>query len=516
VLTTNDSGNAWEFVDSGHPNMAGEAVGRMLSTRGGNGLLLAGTESGRILIHEVGQAGWDVVLDGGWGSISSIAKDRDSRIIIVGTRQGVLFRSIDSGRTFDRLGRINNQFLIANLAIDKADPNRMYACVYGAGGYTVWRSDTLGDSWEQVNGEGLPRSGISHILTLSNSNTVWASAAEGMFQSSDGGDTWIRDEVGAPLAEIAQLAISPVVSAPVYAAVGGSVLRNRTGDLVEWDFGKGIHAERVRTLLPDPSDARIAYAGVLILGEWSVYITTDGGLNWRQTTTPTIQPVPPDTVSLAAATSTNSSTVLYAGTLGCGLLRSFDRGMSWDTYGRARCDDIKEGEPRDVTHLAVAPGNSEVVLIASGSRLYRSTDGGRSVTPEVLQLDVPINDIEADKNELGRFYVAAGLRGVLQSFDNGSTWNIVDGVPWGSTIVTLVRSIPGRPGAIIVGSSNGSLWRTYDGGRNWHSIQEGLTSSSLSSIAVSQGLGEQVIVGLGREGIARFVPNPMYLPVRTW
>jgi photosystem II stability/assembly factor-like uncharacterized protein len=143
----------------------------------------------------------------------------------------------------------------------------------------------------------------------------------------------------------------------------------------DWQYGQGLEAEIVRTVVVDPNDSLVAYAGVLLLGKWSVFRTQDGGQSWQRTEVPKIEPVVPDTIALAVGITQEGGSVIYAGTVGCGVFRTTDQGQSWETYGRARCDEITT-MPANAFFLAIDAKDANHVYSAAGQEFFSSKDGG--------------------------------------------------------------------------------------------------------------------------------------------
>lgn len=211
----------------------------------------------------------------------------------------------------------------------------------------IWRSDDLGQSWEQAS-QGL---GIRHIRWIAQHPTVDGLAIAGtepagIFISRDGGATWR----GCP--EVEQL-------------------RERHGWFLPYSPGAGcvrsfaFHGMRI-------------YAAVEIGG---VLRSDDLGATWRlvegSTGKPDFRaPVPrtqlhPDVHDVAVIA--DSADVLLAATM-CGLYRSVDGGKKWlhlyaDCYIRALWID-----PANFGHLIAGPADD----VAINGQIEETRDGGWS------------------------------------------------------------------------------------------------------------------------------------------
>jgi photosystem II stability/assembly factor-like uncharacterized protein len=153
-----------------------------------------------------------------------------------------------------------------------------------------------------------------------------------------------------------------------------------------WTFlGPGNIGGRTRSLVIDPTDARVMYAGTVSGG---VFKTTDGGERWMPLTDALAN------LSIGAlAMDPHDSRTLYAGT-GEGYFREDIRGTA---------------------------------LPIRGNGIFATRDGGDSWT----QLTVPsdanfqwVNDVVVSARDSRRVY-AATRTGVLRSNDRGATWQLV-------------------------------------------------------------------------------------------
>jgi photosystem II stability/assembly factor-like uncharacterized protein len=397
--------------------------------------------------------------------------------------------------------------------IDPSNASHLFASSYGNGGNTIWESYNAGQDWQLTQGMGITRdSNLTLAIVGTDSRYLLAGTASGFFTSTDSAKTWQVQPMESPLAAIQGIAISDKAPAPIYTFRSGSVYTNLRGDLGEWISGKGLDAEAIRTVVADPNNSSIAYAGVLLLGHWSVYKTQDGGLNWSSTTTPTITPNVPDTTALAIVQNQNrQQSVLYAGTAGCGLFRSNDGGVAWDTFGRSKCSQTSEsGMPSDISFLAVDAVNTDKVYAATGQQVFHTTDSGHSWRTSNPPISSPIRWLDTDRVQADTVYLIAGLSGFWRSLDGGETWQQL-GKQWLSeSELTALETVAGSQGHLIVGAANGNIWLSSDGGQTWQSKRENLAVSSITSIATSSALQGKILIGTYREGLAEFMPGSLF------
>ena len=165
------------------------------------------------------------------------------------------------------------------------------------------------------------------------------------------------------------------------------------------------------------------------------------------------------------------------------LLRSEDDGATWST--------ARDGLDRDCHAASLVPGHPETVIVTTGTGVYRSEDRGRSfvhsddgirhrsVTQVVLHPDRP--DVlftaaaECDP-ELSAQRPEGANGGFYRSDDGGHTWwRLTGGVPAAlRPAPTCVSGDPDDPDSFYVGTTDGSVWLTEDGGESFWIAVEGI------------------------------------------
>ncbi len=132
-----------------------------------------------------------------------------------------LYKSTDGGDTWNKIFYINEKTGCADIAVDPADPNTVYATTWefrrfpyafnsGGNGSGMWKSMDGGKTWKELK-NGLPPKPFGRIaLTLApsapqNMIAIVEAKETGLYISSDGGETWKS-----------QSATTNVVSRPFY------------------------------------------------------------------------------------------------------------------------------------------------------------------------------------------------------------------------------------------------------------------------------------------------------------
>jgi len=106
---------------------------------------------------------------------------------------------------------------------------------------------------------------------------------------------------------------------------------------------------------------------------------------------------------------------------------------------------------------------------ATGGAIYKSSDGGVSWTrvldPGTLAT-ADLTEIVFVDSTLG---YAGGLNGEILKFSNGVWSQLVD--PTGGANITCIALQPGRGEVVVIGTSDGNIWRSRDEGENWIQIR---------------------------------------------
>ncbi len=227
VWKTTDGGRSWENISDGYfggsigavevaqsdPNViyvgGGEKTlrgnvssgyGIWKTEDGGKTWSSAGLKSSRhvprIRMHP---DNYDVVYAAVLGNIYKPSKDRG------------VYKSTDGGKTWRKTLYVNDQSGAVDLVLDPNNPRIVYASTWrakrtpyslssGGDGSALWKSTDSGETWSEISkNEGFPKDTLGIIgVTVSpkNSERVWAIVENkekgGLYRSDDGGKKWIQ------------------------------------------------------------------------------------------------------------------------------------------------------------------------------------------------------------------------------------------------------------------------------------------------------------------------------------
>ena len=400
---------------------------------------------------------------------------------------GGVWKSEDSGRTWDPIFDHESTQSIGAIAVAPSDPNIVYV----------------------ASGEGLHRPDLS--------------VGNGIYKSTDAGKTWthlgLRDGQ-----QIPALAVDPRDPNKVFAAVLGHPYgpSEERGLYLSTDGGqnwKKVISKDENTgasdVEIDPSNPDTVYAGMWEAreGPWedgnefngtngSLFKSTDGGNTWQQLA----NGLPKDLSQIYVAIAPSDSRRLYA-TVGeasgkLGFFRSDDAGDSWT---QITTDPRPSGRigGGDLPIPKVDPKNSNLVYVASTVTM-RSEDGGRTWSgfrgapggDDYQNLWINPTD--------GNIILLVSDQGALVTVDRGASWSSWYNQPTAQFYhVIASNGFPYRVcGAQQESGSVCTLSRGNDGAitfRDWHPV--GVIEYGY---VAPDPLNDDIIYGGGRSEVSKF------------
>ncbi len=226
VWRTEDGGQTWENISDGH---FGGSIGAVAVAESDPNVIYVG--GGEVTVRgnvSYGYGVWKSVDAGkNWEHIGLENSRHVPRIrihpknpdvvyaAVMGdlykpTEERGVYRSTDGGETWEKILFANENAGAVDLILDPNNPRILYASTWrirrtpyslesGGEGSALWKSTDGGDNWEKITGKsGMPDGPLGIIgVTVSpvNSERVWAiiEAEEGgVYRSDDAGETWRR------------------------------------------------------------------------------------------------------------------------------------------------------------------------------------------------------------------------------------------------------------------------------------------------------------------------------------
>ncbi|MAX69678.1 MAG: glycosyl hydrolase, partial [Flavobacteriaceae bacterium] len=225
IWKTTNGGREWENISDG---FFGGSIGSIAVSKSDPNVIYVGggekTVRGNV---SSGYGVWKSVDAGKTWKSAGLGKSRhiprlavhptDHNIVYAGvlgniykpTEERGIYKSIDGGKTWKKTLFSNENAGVVDLIIDPTNPRILYASTWrvqrtpyslssGGEGSALWKSTDSGETWMEISKhEGFPK-GILGIIGLTvspvNNQRVWAIVENkdegGLYQSNDGGETW--------------------------------------------------------------------------------------------------------------------------------------------------------------------------------------------------------------------------------------------------------------------------------------------------------------------------------------
>ncbi len=276
---------------------------------------------------------------------------------------------------------------------------------------------------------------IQVVLDPTNPTIIYAGTNQGVYRSTDGGETWM----------------------PANGGLGGY------GDLV------------VTGLAIDPVDPK-----VLVIGTWGYGLlkSIDGGANWTRLADP-LRPTQMDAMAEGVllppeVVAGGSSNVYHPDAV-----TSRNEVTAPITWARTA-----------VRRVVINPSNRNDIYacVDDGNGLYRSTNGGTSWAKITLGTGSARTFNFAPSNNSVRyasFGTWATSGGFYRTTNGGSSWDPTGVGTINNTVITVAIH-PSNANIVVVGTSGGGLFRTSDGGVSWSPVNAGVSDSTIFSVAFSR------------------------------
>lgn len=438
-----------------------------------------------------------------------------------------LYKTTDGGKSWQRIWHQGPTIGCVDVALDPKRPDTVYAASYerhrsawnfreGGPGSRLWKSSDGGQQWQQLGG-GLPDGDLGRIglcifpanprilySTIENLNPAApvaeaaATAADNrrprartrggeVYRSEDGGDTWTKqngsqDIGGSPGYYYGQIRVDPRDDQTIY-VLSVQVFRSRDGGR-SWTPGRNGSDSYARTLHSDhhalwldPKDGSHALLG----NDGGLAVTWDGGRHWDHLAHL------PITQFYTIAVDQRSPYHIYGGLQDNGTVVFPSQAA---TSGGIQAADTARINGGDGFYVCIDPNDPDVVYSESQfggmSRQNLRTGERRSIKPVARRGDAPLRfnwQTPILLSPHAPHTVYTGSQYLHRSRDRGDTWTTISGdlssndaekkrgnVPH-CTITTIAES-PRREGWLWVGTDDGRVWTSKDGGQRWVELTE--------------------------------------------
>ena len=510
AINQNNPSEIWVGTGEGNPrNSHNSGKGIYKSIDGGKTWKSAGLENTRlihrIIIHKDNP---DIIFAGALGSAWGPNEERG------------VFKTTNGGESWKKILYINNETGIADLITDPTNPNKLIAATWefgrkpwtfnsGGKGSGLHISYDSGETWKQITSEeGLPKGTLGRIglaIAPSKPNIIYAlveAKKNGLYKSVDGGHKWSlvsEKNIGNRPFYYAELYVDPKNENRIwnlYSYVSKSEDGGKTFKTI-LDYGKGVHPDHHAFWIhPDDPD-------YLIDGnDGGLNISRDGGKNWRFVENlPLAQFYHIDydmdiPYNVCGGMQDNGSWVGPSAVWKSGGIRNSD----WQ--------EVMFGDGFDV--LMRRDNNRYGFAMSQGGNLAyfdRTTGRSQFIKPnhpdgKALRFNWNAALAQNPFHDCGIYY---GSQNLHKSLDCGQTWEIISpdlttndttkqkesrnsgGLTFDVTnaenFTSIVSIAPSQvdQNVIWVGTDDGNLQLTKDGGKTWENVAARLTGCPTGS-----------------------------------
>lgn len=401
----------------------------------------------------VAQAPWLPYGPDGGDARAFASDPRDHNHVFLGTLNGTLYDSHDGGQSWSRLARVAKRDDIAldNIVVDPTNSKHIliggWVLSHVDGGLFV--SNDGGKTWtanEQMKGHSI------RALTVAPSDpkTMVLGALDGVYRSTDGGNTWalISPEGSTELHEIESIAIDPKDPSIIYAGTWHLPWKTVDGGGKWANMKDGIIDDSdVFSIIVDPTNAKNIYLSACS----GIYRSTDQGVKFTK-----VQGIPATArrTRVLMEDAKEPGTV-FAGTTE-GLWRTTDSGHNF----------ARNGNPGWIINdVNIDPENSKRVLLATDrTGVLLSNDGGQSFTSSNKGFSTrQISAVAQDKKDSEKLYVGVindkTAGGVFSSKDGGLTWDQTSKGLNGADVFSLTQA---PDSTLLAGTRHGIYRLTAD------------------------------------------------------
>ncbi|MBK9359546.1 MAG: PKD domain-containing protein [Bacteroidales bacterium] len=481
VLISTNAGATWSSTGLSFAISERKAINRLLIDPSNSNILYAATTSGVYKTTDAGE-NWTLIYA---TQFSDMEFQPGTPSTIYGSsKAGDIYQSTDSGGSWTAtltttFGRVEMAVTPANTNIVYAvmqdtpgqtnDESPVYKSVDGGGSFTrVFTSSTLNLFGYDCDGSDMDGTQASYDLCIAsdpnNANVVFIGGVN-TYKSTNGGSSWsISTHWSSSCSGIATkvhadqhcLAYQPVSNHLFLGNDGGLYKTSNSGTL--WTYiGSGLVTTQIYRIGVAQSVANECILGAqdngskaYSSGNWSDVAGGDGG---------------------ECIFDYSDQNIMYASSQNGSFQRSTNHGGSFTNITAGLT-----GDPRFIAPLAIDPTVPTTIYCAY-SDVWKSTNQGTAWTKISNWGNAEISHIAiAPSNSQ---YIYATTQTILyRTTDGGTSWsNITGSLPVGSSLITYVSVKSDDPNTVWVSMGTytaNRVYQTTDGGSTWTSISSGL------------------------------------------
>lgn len=528
IFKSTDGGDSWRELEG----IRGHSVRALAIAPSNHDILIAAAIDGGYQSNDGGET-WKLITPPNHADIKrlhSVAIDPNNpEIIYLGTEH-LPWKTDNGGKDWylvkghptDKKQQLIDDSDIFTIVIDREEPTRVYASACSG----IYCSLDSAKTWKKY--QGIPfTSRRTHVIypDPTNKNIIYSGTTEGLWKTLDGGLKW--KPMTSTRTVVNAIAIHPSDPNKVYIGIkAGGVLVSTNGAESFRAANNGFVNRQIGTLLADRKIKGRIYAGALFNGfEGGLFISNDSGATWQSAA----RGLESQDIYTLFQSPTNEK-VIYAGT-NTGLYRSIDHGATWTrletaravvfprpartpTKGAAKGRSTKtaaaapapvagRGKPlklkQRITDITPLYGGKGGVLISSWAGLFRIVGDGTILEKlPIGQFDGKVLSVGSHPQQPDTIYAGTN-GGIYKTEDGGRNWQLLTGMEEATPVVQSISVNPKDANHVFIGTTN-TCYLTRDGGKSWQRRGRGIPYGEALSVRFNSANPEIVVLGDYRRG----------------
>ncbi len=290
--------------------------------------------------------------------------------------------------------------------VPSKDPESIWVGTLGQG---VFKSTDGGQTWQERN-RGLGHLKINVLAAHpSNPLVLYAGTGQSLYQTQDGGATWIEMPVGLDLSDVTAFAIHPMYPAQMWVAFrqgkppvttvnlgdpcGGFFASTDGGN--SWGEQHGVMGGTNILIANQCISSFLVFPGYTKL-VWA--LEPDYGLMRFNTSTSRWDYISPQVSGInSAVIDPNNPNVLYLSSSNAGILKTTDGGSNWISANKGLIDAP--------TGIANTASDSSTLYLATAGGVYATSDSAS--TWNLVRADTAVGNVATDPSNAKRVFAGA-------------------------------------------------------------------------------------------------------------
>jgi photosystem II stability/assembly factor-like uncharacterized protein len=498
IYKSTDSGNSWIPSLSNVGTTQDWAYSLAINPNNPKQVFAAFHENGPYLLND---SGWHWIPDGvrdysGRSIVISPLPDYSSTLYFGVWHFDAMYKTTNSGAVWTMANHDLLNVMVYNLALDPFDPDTVYMGTFNSG---VLKTTDAGANW-------LPSGLLSDklyslIINPQITNNLFAgTSGDGLYRSDDFSVSWQHSDRGIDNAMVTSVINSPSDPNELYSGVyGGGIYQSSDQGKSWYEMNAGLGDKFVHNLVTDPTNSNVLYAltdtGGLFMNDltsgngWestgkglpltsiplSAYLENDPFAtldNLENFAAPKVLESETQATNVGLLTmvyAPSDARIVYMGTVGNGVYRSVDGGMSWIPFGLGG---------NNISSLAVDPTDPDLAYATVDyyGSMKVTTKGSEILWKDSSYLSANFYSVATSPYAPGKVYVGTSI-GFYSYQNQTNAWTALG---LSGETVTAVAVDPTHPGVLYAGTTNGAYY-SLNYGSTWNLVDNRLAGQTITS-----------------------------------